>query len=742
VGKQDLQMVPHGILRTGLALLCVCTLVAAGANEQEPPALKAVERATPRAVLRCFYEAMGSVAAGNDERLPEAIACLYLGEDLTENERLNRGREAAEKLYAVLDNLQFRLDDVAEEVEGNSYTAELGTGGDAIRLKMHRYEDGEWRFNSETLSADHLEELAEAVEEKKAAAEEASAAFEEHMKSPRAAMLTFLRGMNASDGFTVEDALATLDLTHISGSVRSEVGRELAYQLKSVIDRYKFVEISELPPESERSAYIFLQEPEGRIVLDVVETDEDGRKAWKFTKATLDSIEDLYLKYKDRPKKRGVKDVSGNLPFAIRLRDWLNDNSPFLTRKAFYLQNWQWAGLFAVILFGMAVSRFLTLVMRSVIRRPFRQRHFRLDEKLGDDFIRPIRIALMAWFWLLGLTLLGVPPEVRSYLRIAAQVLTAIGAVWAIYRLIDIIGNFMQERAAQTENKFDDLLVPIVTRSLKIFVVVIAIVILADKAGQDPMKIVAGLGLGGLAFALAAKDVAANIFGSFTILLDRPFQIGDWVTIGNVDGTVESVGMRSTRVRTFYNSLITVPNSELISTSVDNWGERKYRRIKTTLSIAYDTPPEKIDAFCEGIRELIRKHPWTRKDYFHVYLNQFAAASLDILVYCFVEVPDWGTELRERHRLFNDIIRLARKLGIEFAFPTQTLYLRQEETPAHEDKDNPEAAMRRGRKEAAAIVRRYTGPPGTMPPPVTFEADTAEGEAPGGADEEEAGGAL
>ena len=182
-----------------------------------------------------------------------------------------------------------------------------------------------------------------------------------------------------------------------------------------------------------------------------------------------------------------------------------------------------------------------------------------------------------------------------------------------------------------------------------------------------------------LALALAAQDTVSNFFGSLMVILDRPFQVGDWIKTGDVEGTVEEVGFRSTRIRTFYNSLITLPNANLIKASVDNLGDRTYRRWSTRLGIAYDTPPEKIDAFCEGIRELVRKHPYTRKDYYHVYFNEFGSDSLQILVYVFFFTPDWATELRERHRLGVDIVRLAAELEIEFAFPTQTLYLRREE---------------------------------------------------------------
>jgi MscS family membrane protein len=223
----------------------------------------------------------------------------------------------------------------------------------------------------------------------------------------------------------------------------------------------------------------------------------------------------------------------------------------------------------------------------------------------------------------------------------------------------------------------------------------------------DISSLLTGLGLGGLAFALAAQDTVKNLFGSLTVLLDKPFNVGDWVKIGDLEGTVEEVGFRTTRIRTFYNSLITMPNANLISTAVDNLGARTYRRWKTMLSLTYDTPPEKFEEFCEGIRELVRKHPDTRKDYFHVYANEFGAASLDVLVYVFFRTPGWGEELGARHTLFLDILRLARDLGVEFAFPTQTLHVHASDwTAAKHDlaPDAVERAMAEGKERAGAIA--------------------------------------
>jgi MscS family membrane protein len=184
------------------------------------------------------------------------------------------------------------------------------------------------------------------------------------------------------------------------------------------------------------------------------------------------------------------------------------------------------------------------------------------------------------------------------------------------------------------------------------------------------------MGIAGLGVSLAAKDTISNLFGSLTVLLDRPFRIGDWVNIDNgIEGTVEEVGLRSCRIRTFYNSLITIPNGMLTNAHIDNYGMRQFRRYSTNLGVQYDTPVEKIEAFCEGIREIIRKHPHTRKDYYHVYLNGLGASSLNILLYVFFITPDWADELKERHRLIMDILRLGKEMGIQFAFPTQTLHM-------------------------------------------------------------------
>ncbi len=331
----------------------------------------------------------------------------------------------------------------------------------------------------------------------------------------------------------------------------------------------------------------------------------------------------------------------------------------------------------------------------------------------------------MVVLWGVGALWLGLPMVVFKIWVEAIVVVAVVAFTLMAYRLTDVGSAIMERRAAASASRFDDLLVPLTRKSLKVLIVAIGLVTVAGTVGIEIAGLLAGLGLGGLAFALAAQDTVSNLFGSITVLLDRPFQVGDWVVVGDVEGTVETMGFRSTRIRTFYNSLITLPNSNLIKASVDNLGARRFRRWSTRLGIAYNTPPETVDAFCEGIRELVERHPYTRKDYYHVYFNEFGAASLELLLYVFFETPDWATELRERHRLAVDVLRLAHDQGVEFAFPTQTLYLREEQwkRPDTAGRAYPEASRAQGRaarRSAQQLVDDALGE--EIPPPVQFAA--------------------
>ncbi len=560
----------------------------------------------------------------------------------------------------------------------------------------------------------HGSAQAEAVEAPATAVNEAGQ-ISAGLSSPRATMGTFLHAMNdikRGEPDRIEDALTTLDLSAVNTLVRRERGADLAWTLLEILDRTRVIELKRIPDRKSGAPFLFETYKSGEIRIS---RQEDGR--WLFDQRTLERLPGILDELAGKDRVKGTEQDKSYLPWHIRFRQTLPDS---FKEAPFLLENWRWLALFAIVLVGVVADKLLSMLLKGIVRRWRSRTSHQEYREISDQILRPLGLMAMAVIWWFGINLLGLPEHAMLVLLVAVKFLASIAGVWAAYRLVDLISASLLRRAQMTASKLDDALVPLIPRTLKIFVTVIGFIFIADNLNVDISSLLAGLGLGGLAFALAAKDMVQNLFGSITVLMDRTFSVGDWIVVAGIEGTVERIGFRSTRIRTFYNSVVTMPNSKFITAEVDNMGERRYRRLSCKLSLTYDTPPDRIEAFCAGVRELVRQHPYMRKDYYQVYLNEFAASSLEVLLYVFWETPDWNTELRERHRLFLDILRLARRLDVEFAFPTQTLYMKPEgEKLTSPAELSQEQAFELGRNEAVSIVEATIGK-GVRPPPVVF----------------------
>ena len=505
-------------------------------------------------------------------------------------------------------------------------------------------------------------------------------------------------------------------------------GLDEAQALAGLDALYEVILRTELPPAGALRSRETLVRPGARhIEFDLV-FDRHPELEYRIAKQTLEEAQAFLVEHADL---RPLAETLESLPLLERFRLQLRSRLPeVLTAKPFLIENWQWIGLLVLAFLAVVVDRAVRFVLGRLARRATSKEAVHLDTAVLSSFERPAGILVGALLFDLLLPALGLRDEVRNVIALSLGVVATVAGVWAAYRLVDVFCDYLSGRARRSRNRFDDMLVPLLRRTLKIFVIVVGMVFVASRLSEDLWGVVAGLGIGSLAIGFAARDSIENLFGTFTVLLDKPFAIGDWITVGDLEGTVEEVGFRSTRIRTFYDSLITVPNREFISSDVDNMGERRYRRIKATLGLTYDTPPEKVEAFCEGVRQVIRSHPYTRKDYYHVYLTGLGDSALEILLYCFVAAPEWATELREKHRLFADILRLAEKLEVDFAFPTQTLHLTRSEGRTHGPSPATDLeGAERGRRAADEIVARTLEPFGGVghrPAPVRIHTRPVE----------------
>ncbi len=203
----------------------------------------------------------------------------------------------------------------------------------------------------------------------------------------------------------------------------------------------------------------------------------------------------------------------------------------------------------------------------------------------------------------------------------------------------------------------------------KTLILTVSMLFVINTLEYNLINFLAGLSIGGFALAFGAQETVKNFLGSLMIFADKSFRVGDWISNGEVSGTVEEIGLRSTKIRTFHNSIVTVPNSLLSDNNIDNLGRRIYRRYKTKLTITFNTPSSKIDNFTNRISEAIGKHPETRKDFYMVYMNDFNKYGIEVLIYTFFEVSDWNKEMKAKHELIKTILDIKEELGIEFSIP-------------------------------------------------------------------------
>ena len=329
-----------------------------------------------------------------------------------------------------------------------------------------------------------------------------------------------------------------------------------------------------------------------------------------------------------------------------------------------------------VFLFFLFLRRVFTRYIFKLILKFVRKSSPHIDTSYLLAFDAPLRTLFIFLGIYFAFTILPLTPYhnflLLKFLRAALISLVT----WGAYNLTASI--LCEELAKKIGFKVDRILIPFLNKIVKFIIIALAVSIIAQEWGFEISGLIAGLGLGGLAVALAAKDALANIFGGVVIITDKPFTIGDWIATPSVEGTVEDITFRSTRIRGFAHALITVPNARLADEPITNWTRMGKRRISFHLGVTYSTPVTKLKKCVRLIRELLENHPGVHKETIFVRFDNFNDSSLDIFIYFFTITTNWGEFLEVKEEINFTIMEILESEGVTVAFPSRSLYL---ETP-------------------------------------------------------------
>ena len=480
------------------------------------------------------------------------------------------------------------------------------------------------------------------------------------MSNPHATVYTHLYFLQ-SDSYQPKKAAKTI----LGLSEKKAI--EKAIKIKQVLDgKGLFVDVNRIPVDANykdtigySSYFRYVLFPQ-RMPQIYVEKIGDS---WYYSSETIAKIDDLY------------KEV---FPWYVQKLQKMIPNSG--RSKFLGLELWQFVGVILMIVIGyiifLIVKRIAFFILRKIQQQITKNTNLEVNKVL-KKLAHPISLLITLAFVDKIFPSLQFGLTINTWVFLALNIAETVFWIYVFLKLVQVIMRIYAEFTERTHGRLDDQLVPILHSFFTGLVIVFGLFRLLVLFGVDATTMLAGATIGGLAFALASQDTVKNLIGTIMIFLDKPFHIEDWIEAGEVVGTVEKVGFRSTQVRAADTSVYQIPNSRLSELIINNKGLRLFRRYNTNLGLRYDTPPELIEAFVKGLREIIIAHPETRSDSYNVEFTGFGDSALLIMVNVYFKSLAWGVEQSSKHRLHIAIVKLAKELGVDFAFPSTTVTIEQ-----------------------------------------------------------------
>jgi MscS family membrane protein len=480
---------------------------------------------------------------------------------------------------------------------------------------------------------------------------------------PRASLKGYLKATRNGD---FDRAAKYLDLSYLPDSIDESEGPRLARQLKIALDKVIWFDLEAvsahpdgfssdgLPPNRDLIGRIKTPEKTVDILMQRIPRG-DGADIWKFSNQTVAEIPHLY-------------EYFGYGPFEASLSKMFPD-AQFLG-----WQVWQWILWLINLIFSFLLALLITWIVNLQVGR----KDTEMRRQIQRFVAWPVRFLLWLLIEQVGLSFIGLSITVRTIFQfdpVLPFVLT-----WTAVRLVDLIVFWWGERLRHSGREDAVVLLRPARTVIRITLITIAVLFWLDNIGFKVSTILAGLGVGGLAVALAAQDTLKNLLGSVMILLDKPYKVGQRIVVKGHDGIVEDIGLRSTKMRLLTGHQTTIPNDEMANVDIENIGQRPHIRRLTNIGITYDTPPEKIEKAVDIILKILENHEGMDPDFPpRAYFNEYNPYSLNILVLYWYHPADYWGYMKYSQWVNLQIAQKFQKEGIKFAFPTSRTYLCQDD---------------------------------------------------------------
>lgn len=491
-----------------------------------------------------------------------------------------------------------------------------------------------------------------------------SAVVEVDSGSPRAAVLGYLRAARSGN---YEAAAAWLGRSSPEVDARAE---ELAWRLREVLNVRLWLDIErisarmegdltdQLPPDLEQLGVI--QTAGGASVAirlarvaGVAATDPPR---WVFSAATVAQVDVMFDALPDSWVRRYLPET-------------------LLTVGPLDIMWWQWIALVLLIPLVGFVGLLLGRPTRALLLRLVAQTETDFDDQLVAAARGPI---ILLWSVLASRVLLqwlALTPPAEAFVVELQMALAIVALFWVVLRMIGVLQEALPRQQWMAAHPGMRSLMPLAARMARLLVIALGALTVISAFGYPIATILAGLGIGGIALALGAQKSLEHFFGSVSIGVDQPFRVGDWVSVSGVQGEIEAIGLRSTRIRTMERTVVTIPNGSLAEAQSENFGARERIRLKATIGLEYGTPAAAIRRIRDEVEALLRAHPLTWPDRVQVRFSNFGSSSLDIELFCWLQTKAIDEFRAAREELFLGIMEVVERNGASFAFPTQTIHL-------------------------------------------------------------------